>query len=285
MLKYASFGRILKKTIASTLAIIISISVFTVINPLKFSVNASADAFSQTKVYVSDFSADDSSSWELSDSTATIANGKLSLTAATANSYSSAAVRTEERKSQYIRAVFNTSDFSNARPTVWARASLLETDNPESLVGYYLAFEGTSPILYKREKSGETYKDTVLAYCGAITWDSNKEYTLEIDVTGTADATVITARIYKSASLALQGIQTYVDVTNPYTKGSAAVSLKATAVNATGKFDKFEYYTTDNVSEIYYAQENGIKTGVSFAQHTALLKDTQYTLSVEVPEA
>lgn len=285
MLKSRSFGKVFKKTIASTLAMIISISVFTVTDPLKFSVNASADAFSNTKVYVSDFSSDDSSTWKLSDSTAKIADGKLSLTAATANSYSSAAVRTEERKSQYVRAVFNTSDFSNSRPVVWARATLLETGNPESLVGYYLAFEGTSPALYKREKSGDTYKDTVLAYCGAITWDSNKEYTLEIDVTGTADAAVITARIYKSTSLALQGIQTYVDVTNPYTKGSAAVSLKATAANATGKFDKLEYYTTDNVSEIYYAQENGIKTGVSFAQHTALLRDTQYTLSVEVAEA
>jgi len=184
-----------------------------------------------------------------------------------------------------VRAVFNTSDFTNGRPAVWARATQLETGKPESLVGYYVVFVGNNPALFKREKSGDTYVDTCLTYCGSITWDNNKEYTIELDVTGTNNAAVINVRVYKSASLALQARQTFVDTTNPHVSGGAGVSTKATAANATAKFDKFEYLSTDDSNVYYPAYENGVKTGVSFAQTLALDSNKEYTLSVEIAEA
>lgn len=286
MLKFASstLGKKAKKALAVFLAVIISFSVFMGINPFNFLVNAS-EKFSSAVVYSSDFSQNDASTWKMANSANAIADGKLSLKSSAADSFSSAAIRTEEAKTQFVRAVFNTGDFSNSRPVIWARASYLEAGKNESLVGYYLAFEGASPVLYKREKVGDTYKDTCLAYCGNITWDGNKEYTLEIDVTGTNEAAVINVRVYKSTSLALQARQTFVDTTNPIVKGGAGVSLKATAANATGKFDKFDYYSTDDVNEYYVAYENGVKTGVSFVQSIAINKDTEYTLSVEIAEA
>ncbi len=286
MSKFASstLGKKTKKAIAIFLAAIISFSAFMGINPFNLLVNAS-EAFSSAVVYSSDFSQDDVSTWKMANTNASIESGKLSLKASAADSHSSAAIRPEEASEQYVRAVFNTSDFTNSRPAIWARAAYLETGKAESLVGYYLAFEGNNPALYKREKVGDTYKDTCLTYCGSITWDGNKEYTLEIDVTGTNEAAVINVRVYKSTSLALQARQTFVDTTNPIIKGGAGVSLKATAANATGKFDKFDYYSTDDINEYYNAYENGQKTGVSFAQSIAINKDTEYTLSVEIAEA
>ena len=273
-----------KKALVIFLAVIISISVFTGINPFNSLANAS-ETFSSVVVYSSDFSQDDVSTWKLANTTNIIADEKISLKSSAADAHSSVAIRPEESNTQFVRAVFNTADFSNSRPVVWARASYLEAGKNESLTGYYLAFEGDNPVLYKREKFGDTYKDTCLTYCGRITWDNDKEYTLEIDVTGIEDATVINVRVYKSASLYLQARQTFVDSTNPIVKGGAGISLKASAADAAGKFDKFDYYSTDGVKEYYRAYENGKKTGVSFAQSVAINKDTEYTLSVEIDEA
>ena len=257
MSKFASstLGKKAKKALAVFLAVIISFSVFVGINPFNFLVDAS-ETFSSALIYSSDFSKDDSSTWKLANTANAIASGKLLLNSSAADSFSSVAIRPEESKTQFARAVFNTGDFANSRPVIWARASYLEAGKTESLVGYYLAFEGNNPVLYKREKVGDTYKDTCLTYCGSITWDANKEYTLEINVTGTKDAAVINVRVYKSTSLALQARQTFVDTTNPIVKGGAGVSLKATAANATGKFDKFDYYSTDDVNEYYIAYDN-----------------------------